>query len=87
MLGLLTAVAVWVFGIFVACSLCSIGIAAREGAAMNWPGPLDLLQGLANAKEFPEQPFAQYYLGIAWRGLGIQELVIADAKPPEPVWT
>jgi ABC-2 type transport system permease protein len=47
LLGLLTAVAVWVLGIFAACSLCSIGIAAKEGAAMNWPGPLDLLQGLA----------------------------------------
>jgi ABC-type transport system involved in multi-copper enzyme maturation permease subunit len=46
-LGLFTAVAVWVLGIFVACSLCSLGIAAKEGAAMNWPGPLDLLQGLA----------------------------------------
>jgi len=46
-LGLFTAVAVWVLGFFVACSLCSLGIAAKEGAAMNWPSPLDLLQGLA----------------------------------------
>jgi ABC-type transport system involved in multi-copper enzyme maturation permease subunit len=47
LLGLLTAIAVWVLGIFVACSLSSIGIAAKEGADINWPGPLDLLQGLA----------------------------------------
>ncbi|QNE16710.1 ABC transporter permease [Kribbella qitaiheensis] len=47
LLGLCTAIAVWVLGIFVACSLCSLGIAVGEGAEMNWPGPLDLLQGLA----------------------------------------
>ncbi len=39
--------AVWVLGIFVACSLCSIAIAAGEGAPMSWPGPLELLEGLA----------------------------------------
>jgi ABC-type transport system involved in multi-copper enzyme maturation permease subunit len=47
LLGLLTMVAVWVLGIFAACALCSIGIAAAENAPMNWPGPPDLLQGLA----------------------------------------
>lgn len=47
LLALLTMLAIWVLGIFVACSLCSVGIAAAEGAPMNWPGPLDLLQGLA----------------------------------------
>lgn len=47
LLGLLTMVALWVLGMFAACALCSIGIAAAEGGAMNWPGPLDLLQGLA----------------------------------------
>jgi ABC-2 type transport system permease protein len=47
LLGLLTMVAVWVLGIFAACALCSIGIAAAEHAPMNWPGPLELLQGLA----------------------------------------
>jgi ABC-type transport system involved in multi-copper enzyme maturation permease subunit len=47
LLGLLTMVAVWVLGIFAACALCSIGIAAAEHAPMKWPGPLELLQGLA----------------------------------------
>ncbi len=47
LLGLITMVAVWVLGMFAACALCSIGIAAAEGGSMNWPGPLDLLQGLA----------------------------------------
>jgi ABC-2 type transport system permease protein len=46
LLGLLTMVAVWVLGIFVACALCSIGIAAAESAPMDWPGPLTLLEGL-----------------------------------------
>ncbi|TDU83528.1 ABC-type transport system involved in multi-copper enzyme maturation permease subunit [Kribbella voronezhensis] len=46
-LGLFTAIAVWVLGIFAACSLCSIGIAVGEGADLNWPSPLELLQGLA----------------------------------------
>ncbi len=47
LLGLLTMLAVWVLGIFVACSLCSIGIAAAENAPMDWPSPLTMLQGLA----------------------------------------
>jgi ABC-2 type transport system permease protein len=46
LLGLLTMVAVWVLGIFAACALCSIGIAAAESAPMDWPGPLTLLEGL-----------------------------------------
>ncbi|MFI5706835.1 ABC transporter permease subunit [Kribbella sp. NPDC051620] len=47
LLGLLTMLAVWVLGIFAACALCSIGIAAAENAPMDWPGPLALLKGLA----------------------------------------
>ncbi|HEY0470155.1 MAG TPA: ABC transporter permease subunit [Kribbella sp.] len=46
LLGLLTMVAVWVLGIFAACALCSVGIAAAQDAPMNWPGPVDLLRGL-----------------------------------------
>ncbi|HEU4948954.1 MAG TPA: ABC transporter permease [Kribbella sp.] len=47
LLALLTMVAGWVLGIFAACALSSIGIAVAEGAGMNWPGPADLLGGLA----------------------------------------
>jgi ABC-type transport system involved in multi-copper enzyme maturation permease subunit len=47
LLGLLTMLAVWVLGIFVACALCSVGIAAAENAPMDWPGPLALFKGLA----------------------------------------
>ncbi|GAB3954694.1 hypothetical protein GCM10029976_097490 [Kribbella albertanoniae] len=46
-LGLATMIAVWVLGIFVTCALCSIGIAAAEDGATNWPGALDLVKGLA----------------------------------------
>ncbi len=60
-----------------------LALAQIEAPDKNFAEARDLLQGLANAKDFPEQPFAQYYLGIAWRGLGIQELMIADAKPAE----
>ncbi|TDO48624.1 ABC-type transport system involved in multi-copper enzyme maturation permease subunit [Kribbella sp. VKM Ac-2527] len=47
LLGLLTMIALWVVGMFAACALCSIGIAAVENGSMNWPGPLDLLTGFA----------------------------------------
>lgn len=46
-LGLATMIAVWVLGIFAACALASIGIAAAENGATNWPGPLELVRGLA----------------------------------------
>lgn len=60
-----------------------LALAHIESPEKNFNEARDLLQGLVNAKEFPDQPFAQYYLGLAWRGLGIQELIIADAKPQE----
>jgi ABC-type transport system involved in multi-copper enzyme maturation permease subunit len=47
LLGLLTLLAIWVLGTFVACALCSVGIAAAESAPMSWPGALDILQALA----------------------------------------
>ncbi|GAA0929943.1 hypothetical protein GCM10009554_12660 [Kribbella koreensis] len=46
LLGLLTMLAVWVLGIFAACALCSIGIAAAENAPMDWPSAGALLKGL-----------------------------------------
>lgn len=46
LLGLLTMLAVWVLGIFAACALSSLGIAAAENAPMDWPAPLVLLKGL-----------------------------------------
>jgi ABC-2 type transport system permease protein len=46
-LALGTMIALWVLGIFTACALCSVGIAAAENGSMNWPSAADLLQGLA----------------------------------------
>ncbi|MEU4605836.1 ABC transporter permease subunit [Kribbella sp. NPDC023972] len=46
-LALATMVAVWVLGIFVACALCSIGIAAVENGSTDWPGVTAVLEGLA----------------------------------------
>jgi ABC-type transport system involved in multi-copper enzyme maturation permease subunit len=46
-LALATMIAVWVLGIFAACSLCSIGIAAAENGSMDWPGVTAILEGLA----------------------------------------
>jgi ABC-2 type transport system permease protein len=46
-LALATMIAVWVLGIFVACVLCSVGIAAAENGSMDWPGVTAVLEGLA----------------------------------------
>jgi ABC-type transport system involved in multi-copper enzyme maturation permease subunit len=46
-LALGTMIALWVLGIFAACSLCSVGIAAAEAGSMAWPPIGSLLQGLA----------------------------------------
>ncbi len=43
----------------------------------------DLLQGLAGNKEFPDHPQVLYHLGLAVRGLGLQALAQAEAKPQE----
>ncbi|TDD30136.1 ABC transporter permease [Kribbella turkmenica] len=46
-LGLATMIAVWVLGIFAACAACSVGVAAAENTAMDWPGLTAVLEGLA----------------------------------------
>lgn len=46
-LALGTMIAVWVLGIFAACALCSVGVAAAEDGSMSWPSAADLGQGLA----------------------------------------
>jgi ABC-type transport system involved in multi-copper enzyme maturation permease subunit len=45
-LALGTMIALWVLGIFAACALCSVGVAAAENGSMSWPSVGDLLQGL-----------------------------------------
>ncbi|GAA1564834.1 MULTISPECIES: ABC transporter permease [Kribbella] len=46
-LALGTTIALWVLGIFAACALCSVGIAAAENGSTSFPSIGDLLQGLA----------------------------------------
>ncbi|MEU8223923.1 ABC transporter permease [Kribbella sp. NPDC048915] len=46
-LALGTMIAVWVLGIFAACALCSIAVAAAENGATDWPGVGALARGLA----------------------------------------
>jgi TolA-binding protein len=54
-----------------------------DGPAKDYNGAIQQLQPLANNKDFPEHPFVLYYLGLAQRGLGTQELAQASAKPQE----
>src|SRR5947209_2619957 len=56
-----------------------------EGFDKNYNEARDLLQGLVNIKDFPERPFALYYLGLAVRGQGLAELQQAEGKPPPEV--
>jgi cellulose synthase operon protein C len=43
----------------------------------------DLLQPLAARKDLPEYASGMYYLGLAQRGLGLQELAAAQANPQQ----
>jgi ABC-2 type transport system permease protein len=45
-LALATVLLGWVLGIFAVCSLSGLAIALAEDRAVNWPGALDLAQGL-----------------------------------------
>jgi ABC-2 type transport system permease protein len=45
-LALGSMIVVWVLGIFAACALCSVGIAAVENGSTSRPSVLDLLKGL-----------------------------------------
>lgn len=65
--------------------------AARYGLALtllespekNYQEARDLLQGLAGAKDFPEHAHVLYHLALTLRAQGLQELALADARPPE----
>jgi TolA-binding protein len=54
-----------------------------DGREKDFPAAVEQLQGLAGVKEMPEHPFVLYYLGLARRGIGVKELELALAKPPE----
>jgi TolA-binding protein len=54
-----------------------------EGREKDYPAAVEQLQSIAGAKDMAEHPFVLYYLGLAKRGLGVKELELALAKPPE----
>jgi TolA-binding protein len=60
-----------------------LGVALVEGIEKNYNEARDLLQVLANAKDFPDRPLALYYLGLAARGQGLSELQQTDGKSPQ----
>ncbi len=62
-----------------------LGLALVEGFDKNYNEARDLLQGVANLKDFPDRPLALYYLGLAQRGLALNEWQLAQGKPPQEV--
>lgn len=58
-----------------------LALALLEGPAKDYAGAVEQLQQLAGNKQFPDHPFALYYLGLARRGQGVRELASANAKP------
>jgi cellulose synthase operon protein C len=60
-----------------------LALALLDAPEKNYPEAEGLLRGLAGNKDFAEQPLALYHLGVALRAQGMQELMIADAKPGE----
>ncbi|HQL71908.1 MAG TPA: tetratricopeptide repeat protein [Phycisphaerae bacterium] len=59
-----------------------LGTALLEMSPTDYKAAADALRHAAGAN-FPERPFAMYYLGVAQRGLGHASTALAKAKPPE----
>jgi len=60
-----------------------MALALLAGPQVNYQQVRDVLQPVAGNRNVPEYPFIAYHLGLAIRGLGIQELNQGDAKPQE----
>ncbi|MFN4260055.1 MAG: tetratricopeptide repeat protein [Gemmataceae bacterium] len=60
-----------------------LALALLDSPTPNYQEARALLQDLAGNKNLPEHPSIVYYLGVAIRGQGVQELQLADAKPQE----
>src|SRR5260370_25913782 len=60
-----------------------LALALLASPQRNYTEIRDLLQPLAGNKSLPEHPHILYNLGLANRGLGLQEMAIAQAKPQE----
>src|SRR5262249_12365101 len=52
-----------------------------EGPEKKYDEARDIMQALANTKDFADRNLAAYYAGVAHRGLGLQDLAKADAQP------
>jgi TolA-binding protein len=60
-----------------------LALALLEGPQPNYAEARDLLRALAGNQGLPERASALYHLGLALRGLGLDELTLASAKPQE----
>jgi TolA-binding protein len=57
-----------------------LALALLDGPDKDHAAAADQLQPLANDANFPERPFALYYLGLARRGQGVKELALAKPQ-------
>jgi TolA-binding protein len=60
-----------------------LGVALIDGPQKDYAAAVEALQAPVGKQHFPERAFALYYLGLAHRGLGQQELDQAAARPQE----
>jgi cellulose synthase operon protein C len=54
-----------------------------EGAERNYDKAIEQLSHLAGNAALPEQPYAAYYLGLAYRGIALNDLAAAATKHGE----
>jgi cellulose synthase operon protein C len=54
-----------------------------EGEEKKYDEARDLLQPLAASKNFADRTLATYFAGVANRGIGLNDLALADARPAE----
>jgi TolA-binding protein len=60
-----------------------LALALLESSPPNYQEARDLLQGLTGNRDLPEYSSVLYHHGLALRGLGVQELAAARARPQE----
>jgi cellulose synthase operon protein C len=58
-----------------------LAVCLLEGPEIEPAAAREQLQRLAGNKDFADYPAVLYYLGVAHRGLGVRELLRADAEP------
>jgi cellulose synthase operon protein C len=60
-----------------------LALSLVEGPDRDYNAALEQLNELIKNKDFPDHPYAIYYTGLSYRGLGVKALALADAKPAE----